>query len=213
MGNNTPSHGRNSHEREAEIDIKSAVWTKSTDFYGPSSSRDRSRSVDHISRPTTHSHKSLPKSSKIRPITSDITYRRNKHGNYQIHCSHHRFPAFIFDTIQKVIIGTQHEDEIYALTNAQKNICDEWGLAYGDITIEPTPPSYTDVVRANNPSLFQNLKPSAPDADTLQSRYGVEPSLPSYANVVSLNQNPNLSAPYTNPFDFTIHAPLFHHEK
>jgi hypothetical protein len=183
MGNNTPSHGRNSHEREAEVDARSITWTTSAEFYGPN--HGSSRDVVHRSRSVTH--KSLPKSSKIAPITSGITYRRNKHGNYQIHCSHHRFPAFIFDTIRKVIIGTQHEDEIYALTNEQKNICDNWGLAYGDICVESTPPSY---------------EPPPNYADVMSPDANISPL-----------QKPEPSASYINPFDFTIHAPLFHHEK
>jgi phage-related protein len=74
------------------------------------------------------------------PAKPMITYKRNKHGNMEIHCETHKFPRFIFDLSIKKIIGVQQTDGIYSLTNVQMELCDQWGLPYLDKSEDP--PSY-----------------------------------------------------------------------
>ena len=87
---------------------------------------------------TQAQRKAAPKVSQ--PARPKVTYRRNAQGNLQIHCEQHKFPAFVFDPTKKAIVGVQHPDGVYALTEHQQGVCDEWGLAWA----APEPPAYSE---------------------------------------------------------------------
>lgn len=132
----------------------------------------------HLFDPVIHSKHKRPvpsktKSNNMKRTNSDsfqlktmeITYKRNRYGNFQIHCPYHVFPAFIYDQCYKAIVGVQVESEIRRLNNREKRICDAWNLHYIDNTFNDAPPPYE--FDSHTEPVINKPLPTAPEIEPL----------------------------------------------